>query len=245
MAPTSTTGPDQTTAATAATSSRDPSWVRPALLSLLAATAVFYLWNLTSSGYANAFYSAAAQAGADSWKAFFFGSSDAANAITVDKPPASLWFMALSVRIFGLSSFAILLPEVLMGVATVGVVYATVKRQFGAAAGLLAGGILALTPVAVLMQVVEKIEGMDQEKNPKVKAILVNIFGGIMKCDTIATGVITACKATNLSVPLVVRMKGTNEEMGKKMLAESGLPIISADTMADAAQKVVAAVNAS
>ena len=82
-------------------------------------------------------------------------------------------------------------------------------------------------------------------KNPKVKAILVNIFGGIMKCDTIATGVITACKATNLNVPLVVRMKGTNEDLGKKMLAESGLPIISADTMADAAQKVVAADKAS
>jgi succinyl-CoA synthetase beta subunit len=80
-------------------------------------------------------------------------------------------------------------------------------------------------------------------RNDKVKAILVNIFGGIMKCDTIATGVITACKATNLSVPLVVRMKGTNEELGKKMLAESGLPIISADTMADAAQKVVAALK--
>ncbi|WP_198970357.1 ADP-forming succinate--CoA ligase subunit beta [Xylophilus sp. ASV27] len=80
-------------------------------------------------------------------------------------------------------------------------------------------------------------------KNPKVKAILVNIFGGIMKCDTIATGVITACKAVNLQVPLVVRMKGTNEELGKKMLAESGLPIISADTMAEAAQKVVAAVK--
>jgi succinyl-CoA synthetase beta subunit len=80
-------------------------------------------------------------------------------------------------------------------------------------------------------------------KNPKVKAILVNIFGGIMRCDTIATGVITACKAVNLSVPLVVRMKGTNEELGKKMLAESGLPIISADTMAEAAQKVVAALK--
>ena len=80
-------------------------------------------------------------------------------------------------------------------------------------------------------------------KNPKVKAILVNIFGGIMKCDTIATGVITACKAVNLSVPLVVRMKGTNEELGKKMLAESGLPIISADTMADAAAAIVAAVK--
>ncbi|MFD1711427.1 ADP-forming succinate--CoA ligase subunit beta [Ottowia sp. GY511] len=80
-------------------------------------------------------------------------------------------------------------------------------------------------------------------KNPKVKGILVNIFGGIMKCDTIATGVITACKAVNLQVPLVVRMKGTNEELGKKMLAESGLPIISADTMAEAATKIVAAVK--
>ncbi len=81
-------------------------------------------------------------------------------------------------------------------------------------------------------------------KNKKVEAILVNIFGGIMKCDTIATGVITACKAVNLSVPLVVRMKGTNEDLGKKMLAESGLPIISADSMAEAAQKVVAALSA-
>jgi len=80
-------------------------------------------------------------------------------------------------------------------------------------------------------------------KNKNVKAILVNIFGGIMRCDVIADGVITACKAVNLSVPLVVRMKGTNEELGKKMLAESGLPIISADTMAEAATKVVAAVK--
>lgn len=80
-------------------------------------------------------------------------------------------------------------------------------------------------------------------QNPKVEAILVNIFGGIMKCDTIATGVITASRAVNLKVPLVVRMKGTNEELGKKMLAESGLPIISADTMAEAAEKVVAAVK--
>ncbi len=79
-------------------------------------------------------------------------------------------------------------------------------------------------------------------KNPEVKGILVNIFGGIMKCDTIAEGVIAACKAVNLSVPLVVRMKGTNEDLGKKLLAESGLPIISADTMAEAATKIVKAV---
>ncbi|EPY32764.1 succinyl-CoA synthetase beta subunit [Strigomonas culicis] len=80
-------------------------------------------------------------------------------------------------------------------------------------------------------------------KNKGVKAILVNIFGGIMRCDVIAEGVIEACKAVNLKVPLVVRMKGTNEELGKKMLAESGLPIISADTMAEAATKVVSAVK--
>jgi succinyl-CoA synthetase beta subunit len=79
--------------------------------------------------------------------------------------------------------------------------------------------------------------------NKGVKAILVNIFGGIMRCDVIAEGVIAACKAVNLTVPLVVRMKGTNEELGKKLLAESGLPIISADTMAEAATKVVAAAK--
>ena len=79
-------------------------------------------------------------------------------------------------------------------------------------------------------------------KNPDVKGIRLNIFGGIMKCDTIADGVITACKAVNLNVPLVVRMKGTNEDLGKKMLADSGLPIISADSMAEAATKIVAAV---
>jgi len=80
-------------------------------------------------------------------------------------------------------------------------------------------------------------------KNPSVKGILVNIFGGIMRCDTIAEGVIAACKAVNLNVPLVVRMKGTNEDLGKKMLADSGLPIISADTMAEAATKIVQAVK--
>jgi succinyl-CoA synthetase beta subunit len=80
-------------------------------------------------------------------------------------------------------------------------------------------------------------------KNDNVKGILVNIFGGIMKCDTIAEGVIAACKAVNLSVPLVVRMKGTNEDLGKKILKESGLPIISADSMAEAATQIVAAVK--
>ena len=80
-------------------------------------------------------------------------------------------------------------------------------------------------------------------KNPQVKGILVNIFGGIMRCDTIATGVVAAAREVNLSVPLVVRMKGTNEDLGKKILADSGLPIITADTMAEAATKIVAAVK--
>ncbi|WP_430330915.1 glycosyltransferase family 39 protein [Rhodococcus sp. ACT016] len=122
-----------------------------ALAALLVGTAVAYLWNLGASGWANAFYSAAVQAGSVSWKAFFFGSSDAANSITVDKPPASLWVMALSVRVFGLNSWSILIPQVLIGVAAVALLWATVRRYFGPAAGLLAGLVLALTPVAALM----------------------------------------------------------------------------------------------
>ena len=129
----------------------DPVWARPALVGLLVGTAVLYLWTLSESGWANAFYSAAVQAGSQSWKAFFYGSSDAANSITVDKPPMSLWPMALSVRVLGLSSFSILLPQALMGVATVGVLYAAVRRWFSAHAALLAGVVMALTPVAALM----------------------------------------------------------------------------------------------
>jgi 4-amino-4-deoxy-L-arabinose transferase-like glycosyltransferase len=126
-------------------------WARWALGGLLALTALLYLWGLSRNGWANAFYSAAAQAGGSDWKAWFFGSLDAANSITVDKPPLSLWLMGLSVRIFGLSSWSILAPQALLGVATVGVLYATVRRWFGATAGLIAGAVLALTPVATLM----------------------------------------------------------------------------------------------
>lgn len=126
-------------------------WERPALIVLLLATAGLYLWDLSSSGWANSFYSAAAQAGSQSWKAFLYGASDAAGSITVDKPPAALWIMALSVRVFGLSSWSLLVPQALMGVASVGVLYATVRRRFPAGAALLAGATLALTPVAALM----------------------------------------------------------------------------------------------
>ncbi|NHP14595.1 phospholipid carrier-dependent glycosyltransferase [Rhodococcus sp. IC4_135] len=133
-----------------------PSWFRTrrtglALAILLAATAVLYLGDLTASGYANTFYAAAAQAGSQNWKAWFFGSLDTSNFITVDKPPASLWVMGLSGRIFGFSSASLLVPQALMGVGSVALVYAAVKRVASPAAGLVAGAVLAATPAAALM----------------------------------------------------------------------------------------------
>ena len=110
-----------------------------------------YLWDLSASGYANSFYAAAVQAGTKSWKAFFFGSIDSSSFITVDKPPASLWVMALSGRIFGFSSWSMLAPQALEGVAAVALLYAAIKRWFGTGAGLAAGALLAATPVAALM----------------------------------------------------------------------------------------------
>ncbi|GCE44135.1 Dolichyl-phosphate-mannose-protein mannosyltransferase family [Rhodococcus wratislaviensis] len=132
------------------------SWIRRrgsalALTALLAATAALYLWDLTSSGYANSFYAAAAQAGSQSWKAWFFGSLDTSNFITVDKPPASLWVMGLSGRIFGFSSASLLVPQALMGVGSVALVYAAVTRVTNRGAGLIAGAVLAATPAAALM----------------------------------------------------------------------------------------------
>ncbi|MFE5836333.1 ArnT family glycosyltransferase [Arthrobacter sp. NPDC056493] len=130
------------------------------LAGLLLGTSVLYLWNLGASGWANAFYSAAAQAGSQDWAAWFFGSSDSANAITVDKPPAALWITGLSVRLFGLNSWSILVPQALMGVATAWLLYLAVRRAARPATGddrlahlggLLAGAVMALTPVATLM----------------------------------------------------------------------------------------------
>jgi len=118
---------------------------------LLLATAVLYVWNLGASGWANAFYSAAAQAGSRNWTAWLFGSSDAANAITVDKTPAALWVTGLSARVFGVNPWSILVPQALAGVASVAVLYVAVRRVSGPWAGLLAGTVLALTPAAALM----------------------------------------------------------------------------------------------
>jgi 4-amino-4-deoxy-L-arabinose transferase-like glycosyltransferase len=138
------------------TAARTTPWPRWTLAGLLAATAVLYLWNLSASGYGNTFYAAAAQAGSQSWSAWFFGSLDAQNFITVDKPPASLWVTGLSVRLFGMNSWSVMAPQALMGVAAVAVLYLAVRRAFtdanqGAAAGLLAAAVLAGTPAAALM----------------------------------------------------------------------------------------------
>ena len=128
-----------------------PPWARPLLWLLLVATAVFYLAGIAGSGYANDFYAAAVKSSTESWKAWLFASLDSGNAITVDKPPVSIWIMGLSGRIFGFSSASMLVPQALMGVGTVALLYASVKRWFGPGAGLVAGALLALTPVAALM----------------------------------------------------------------------------------------------
>lgn len=122
-----------------------------ALFALMATSCFVFLWNLDASGYANEFYSAAAQAGSQNWEAFLWGSLDAGNAITVDKPPASLWVMALSVRLLGLSSFSILLPQALMGIACTYLCYAITRRYWGNWAGIAAGLVFVFTPVAALM----------------------------------------------------------------------------------------------
>lgn len=146
---TATATPTPTTAP--APAAPTPPRRRPWVLLLLAATAVLYLWNLTASGWANSYYAAATQSGTRSWKAWLFGSLDAGNVVTVDKPPASLWLSGLFGRVFGFSSWSVLAPQALAGVAAVGLLYAAVKRTNGQAAGLLAGAAFALTPVATLM----------------------------------------------------------------------------------------------
>ncbi len=124
---------------------------RGPLALLLVATAVFYAWNITVNQMGNSFYAASAWAGSQSWKALLFGSLDPGDSITVDKPPVSQWVMGLSGKIFGFSSASMLIPQVLMGVLSVALLYGAVHRVAGRTAGLIAGSLLALTPVAALM----------------------------------------------------------------------------------------------
>jgi 4-amino-4-deoxy-L-arabinose transferase-like glycosyltransferase len=129
----------------------NPRWARPGFWALMVATAALYLVNLTSSGYANEFYAASVKSATKSWTALLFASLDSGLSITVDKPPAAIWIMGLSARIFGFSSASLLIPQALMGVATVALLYAAVRRVSGPGAGLVAGALAALTPVAALM----------------------------------------------------------------------------------------------
>ena len=130
---------------------RADAWALPALAGVAALAAVLYLVNLTVSGYANTYYALAAQAASQSWSAWFFGSLDASNFITLDKPPLATMVMGLSVRLFGLSSWSILLPQALMGIGTVVVLFVVVRRSFGTVAAAIAGTVMALTPAAVLI----------------------------------------------------------------------------------------------
>jgi len=126
-------------------------WTRLSFAALMAVTFVLYVWGLDRNGWANAYYAAAVQAGTKSWKAFFFGSLDVSNFITVDKSPAFLWVMEISARLFGFNQWSVLVPQALEGVATVAIVYVAVRRWFGPAAGIIAGAVVTLTPVAALM----------------------------------------------------------------------------------------------
>lgn len=124
---------------------------RLAFALLLIAVAVLYCWNISANGWANPFYAAAVQAGSRDWLSWFFGSLDSENFITVDKPPASLWLMGLSCRVFGFSSASMLVPQALLAVATAAVLYFAVRRVAGHGPGMVAGTVFALTPAAAVI----------------------------------------------------------------------------------------------
>jgi len=145
---------------------RSRSWPRPELLGLLLLAAVLNLWALDLNGYANDYYSAAVRSMSTSWHAFLYGSFDVGGVMTVDKPPLANWIQALSVRVFGFNSWAMLVPQALMGVATVGLVYDIARRTFGRWAGFAAGLTLALTPVAV---------AISRHNNPDALLILCSV----------------------------------------------------------------------
>jgi 4-amino-4-deoxy-L-arabinose transferase-like glycosyltransferase len=156
----------------------DPRWARPLLLAVLAVSAALYFWNLSSNGYANDFYAAAVQSGTKSWSSAFFGSLDTGNFITVDKPPFALWVMEVSTRIFGFSSFTMLAPIALCGVAAVGVLYSAVRRGFGHAAGTVAALVAALTPITV---------AITRDNNPDPVLVLLMTLGAWFTLEAMRT----------------------------------------------------------
>src|SRR5829696_5992030 len=163
----------------AAVSARSLSRARIGLLAVLALAALLCLWNLTISGYSNEYYAAAAKAGSESWTSWFFGSLDPGSFITVDKPPLSLWLMGLSARVFGFSSFSVLLPQALCTIAAVGLLFATVRRVAGDAAGLLAALVFALSPIAIAVARVN---------NPDALLVLLMVASAFFTVRALETG---------------------------------------------------------
>lgn len=154
-------------------------WERPSLLILLCLSSALYFWNLDVNGWSNSYYSAAVQAGTMDWKAFFFGSSDWGNSITVDKPPLSLWVMGSSARLFGLSPVAMLAPQAAMGVCTTLLIYVLIRRFFSGAAALMAGATFASTPIITLMS---------RYNNPDPLMVLLMVAGAYLVVRTIESG---------------------------------------------------------
>jgi 4-amino-4-deoxy-L-arabinose transferase-like glycosyltransferase len=146
---------------------------------VLVLAAALCLWNLTISGYSNEYYAAAARAGSESWKAWFFGAIDPGSFITVDKPPLSLWLMGLSARVLGFSSFSVLLPQALCTIAAVGLPFATVSRVAGDPAGLLAALVFALSPIAIAVARVD---------NPDALLVLLMVASAFFTVRALETG---------------------------------------------------------
>lgn len=157
---------------------RAPRWSPPALLAILLLAAVLYTWNLAGSGL-NSFYSAAIYSGTQSWKAWFFGSLDAGNFLTVDKPPFANMVMSLSCRIFGFGTWQMMLPEVAAGLATIWILHSSVKRAFGHAAAAVAALVLALTPITV---------AINRDNNPDTILVLLMVGGAAPALRAVTNG---------------------------------------------------------
>lgn len=179
---------------------QDPRWARPAMWAVLALAAVLYCWNLSGSGYANEYYAAAVLSGTKSWSAMFFGSLDAGNFITVDKPPVALWLMSASCRVFGFGTLPMLLPVALCGVAAVGVVYSAVRRSFGYWGATVAALIAALTPISA---------AINRDNNPDPVLVLLMALGAWFCLEAIRTGRL---------LPLVWSATATGFAFNTKML---------------------------
>ncbi|MBK3637866.1 glycosyltransferase family 39 protein, partial [Streptomyces sp. MBT97] len=149
---------------------RAPRWSLPALIAILVLAAVLYGWNLSGSSL-NSYYSAAVYSGTQSWKAWFFGSLDAGNFITVDKPPFALMIMGLSCRIFGFGTWQMMLPEVAAALGTIWILHSSVKRAFGHAAAAVAALVLALTPITV---------AINRDNNPDTVLVLLMVAGAAL-----------------------------------------------------------------